>query len=380
MKPDYDRLRSRFLILDERTYFDSQCYGPPPVEMLADLDELKRTLLLRKRAIPLWFERLSETAALIEALLNAPPGSVALRDSATAAHAAFAAAIAPRPGKARILFTSTDFHSIRYLWGAQVRRGFDVHEIVAGDGGQVSTEELVSAIDARAAVVAAALVSPRNGALLDAPAVVRAAHAHDALVVLDAYQAVGVVPIDVQALGVDVLVGGTHKWLGGGDSGLAFMYVRPALAEELEPAYPGWFGSDAQLAFQDAYVPTPGARRFQQGTPAVGPIYTARAGLRLTLEIGVDNIRARSLELTARMLDRALTRGLVVRTPRAAEARGGMLCIDAPNAEAIVEQLEGEGIDVDYRPGAGIRVGPHVCHRDDECDRVIDAIAGAVRT
>jgi kynureninase len=379
MRPDYDRLRSRFLILDERTYFDSQCYGPPPVEMLADLEEFKRTLLLRKRAIPLWFERLGELGSLVEVLLNAPPGSVALRDSATAAQAALAAALEPRPDKDRILISSTDFHSTRYLWAAQARRGFHVDEVVAGDGATVTSEQVVSAIDGRTALVEAALVSPRSGALLDARAVIRAAHDHDALVVLDAYQAVGVVPIDVQALGVDVVVGGTHKWLGGGDSGLAFMYVRPALAERLQPAYPGWFGSDAQLSFLDTYVPMPGARRFQQGTPAVGPIYTARAGLRLTLEMGVDNIRARSLELTARMLERADARGLAVRTPRNPEARGGMLCMDAPNAEAVVARLEAEGIDIDCRPGAGLRVGPHVCCREDECDRVIDAIADAIR-
>src|SRR5262245_26086049 len=113
MNSDFDRLRSRFLVLDERTYFDSQCYGPPPVAMLADLEEFKRTILLRKRAIPQWFEYLSEITSLVETLLHAPPGSVALRDSATAAQAAFAASLVPRPDKNRILISTIDFHSTR---------------------------------------------------------------------------------------------------------------------------------------------------------------------------------------------------------------------------------------------------------------------------
>jgi kynureninase len=211
--------------------------------------------------------------------------------------------------------------------------------------------------------------------------VIRAAHDHGAIVVLDAYQAVGVVPVDVQALGVDVLVGGTHKWLGGGGTGLAFMYVRPSLAEQLVPAYPGWFGcGESVMDFSDGYVAPRGARRFQQGTQGIEPIYTARAGLRTTLEVGVDRIRARSLELTGRMFDRFEARGLRVTTPRPAEARGGMLVLDLPNAAAIEEALGGRGIDVDFRPGAGLRVGPHFCYREDECDRVVDAIVEAAGT
>jgi kynureninase len=303
---------------------------------------------------------------------------VALCDSATAAQGAFAASLEPRRGKDRILIGNTDFHSTRYLWAAQARRGFHVEELAAR-AGAVSAPDLVAAIDGRTAVVEAALVSPRTGALLDARSVVQAAHDHEALVVLDAYQAVGVVPVDVQALGADVVVGGTIKWLGGGDSGMAFMYVRPSLAEKLHPAYPGWFGCDAQHAYLEAYVPAPGAARFQQGTPAVAPMYTSLPGIRLVLEMGIDNIRRRSLELTERMFERAEARGLVVRTPRSPAARGGMLCLDAPNAEAIVAKLEADGIDIDYRAGAGLRIGPHACAREDECDLVIDAIAAASR-
>lgn len=372
--------RSRFPLLEERHYFASQCLGPMPTEVAEDLEEFRRSLGLRKRSIVPWVDRMNELTGLVEALLGAPPGAVALLASATAAQAAVAAALTPTAEKRGIVMAEHDFHSSRFLWAAQARRGFVVEALASRDGGEISSEQYLAAIGDETAVVATALVSPRTGALLDAAPVIRAAHDHRAIVVLDAYQAVGVVPIDVQALGADVVVGGTHKWLGGGDTGLAFMYVRPSLAERIQPAYPGWIGHATLGAFDLQYEPAPGARRFQQGTPAMAPIYTARAGLRAVLEMGVASIRARSLELTARMLERAEARGLRTTTPRRPEARGGMICLDVPHGAEIVDALEAVGIDVDWRPGAGIRVGPHACHREDECDRVIDAIAEACRS
>jgi DMATS type aromatic prenyltransferase len=368
--------RARFPLLEERLYFASQCMGPMPAQALEDLDEYRRTLLLRKRALPLWFERMHELVRLTEALLGAPAGSVALRDSATAAQAAVAACLEPRACHDRIVVSRHDFHSSRYVWAAQKRRGFDIVEIEPGEGGVIRADDYLAAIDERAAIVTLPLVSPRTGALLDVRDIVRAAHDRGAIVVLDVYQAVGVVPIDVQALNADVVVGGMHKWLGGGGSGLAFLYVRPALAARLEPVYPGWFGcGESAMEFAERYTPAPGARRFQQGTPAAEALYTSRAGLRVALEIGLEAIRARSLALTERMHARFEQRGVRVVTPRRPEARGGMLCLDVPDAAAIEVALGERGIDVDYRPGAGLRVSPHFCHREDECDRVVDAIA-----
>jgi selenocysteine lyase/cysteine desulfurase len=283
-----------------------------------------------------------------------------------------------QPGKNRILIASTDFPSSRYLWLAQARRGFEVVELAprAEDAVApvVTADQFVAGIDERTAVVATSLVSPRTGALLDAAAVVRAAGVYGALVVLDVYQAIGAVPVDAPALGADVIVGGTHKWLSGGDTGLAFSYVAPALAERLEPMYPGWFGHVAPKAFAARFLPAPGARRFQQGSPAMEPTFTARAGLRTILGAGIDSIRRRSLELTSRLLVRADAHGMRVLTPRAEARRGGTICIDVAGGEAVVAALEERGIDVDHRPGR-VRVSPHFCQTQAECDEVIDAIA-----
>ncbi|HEX8825349.1 MAG TPA: aminotransferase class V-fold PLP-dependent enzyme, partial [Archangium sp.] len=316
---------------------------------------------------------------LLEQLLGAEAGSVALRDSATAAQAAIASAVTPRPERHRILYSATDFHSSRYLWAAQERRGFSVEELRPADGVVLRPEEVLRHLDERVAIVALSLVSPRTGALLDVVPVVKAAHDAGALVVLDAYQAVGVVPVDVRRLGADVVVGGTHKWLSGGGTGLAFLYARPSLAERLQPAYPGWIGHQQMVGFTEGYVPAPGGARFQQGTPAMEPIYTARAGLRFVLETGVERLRERSVALTSRMMARAHDAGLSVTTPREPERRGGTLCVDMDEGSSVVERMAALGIDIDTRPGAGIRVSPHPCNTEQECDRVIDELARLAR-
>jgi kynureninase len=370
--------RARFPTLAARTYFATQCLGPVPEEALRDLDEYKETLLLRSRGLGRWVERMDELHGLCEQLLGAARGSVALMPSATAAHGALAASIRPTARRNRILTSTLDFHSTRYLWQAQVERGFVVSELPAShgrDGATLPAEQVIRELDDRVAIVALSLVSPRSGALLDVAPIIAAARASGARVVLDAYQAVGIVPIDVAALGVDALVGGTHKWLCGGGTGLAFLYVAPGWSATLTPVYPGWLAHRELLGFAERFVPHEGARRFQQGVPAMEPIYTARAGLRFALEVGVDRIRARNLALGRQLHDGMTALGLPVRTPAADAARGGMLVVDLPAGDAVVEQLAARGIDVDHRPGAGVRLSPHYCTSEDECRQLLSALA-----
>jgi kynureninase len=369
-----EHLRRRLPLLAARQYFASHSLGPVPDEALADLARWQSSLLQGRGALGAWIAQMSEVTALLERLLGAPAGSVVLMPGATVAQATIAAALRP-DGRRHIITTAVDFHSSRYLWAAQVARGFDVQTLgVAADGG-VALPELIAALRPETAAVAVAHVSSFTGAMLPLEPLVRAAHDAGAIVIADACQSVGIVPIDVVASDVDVLVGCTHKWIGGGDFGLAFMYVRPALAAAWEPGFPGWMGHRAPQAVAPVFVPADGAARFSQSPVAIAPVFAARAGLALIDRVGVEILRARSVVLTERMLSRARVLGLRVRSPADPARRGGHVCIVHPHAERVVTALHAAGFDVDARDGFGVRVAPHPAHRDDECDAVIDAIA-----
>lgn len=370
MTADLLRERPAFPLLATRSYFAQHCLGACPIGMSEDLRAYGESLARRSRAIPEWAERWDEMHRLVEASISAARGTVFLRDSSTAAQAAVAAALEPEGERRRILIGSSDFHSSRYLWTAQARRGFEVVETKA---------DVLGSIDERTRVVALSLVSPRTGAMIDARVIAAAARRHGAIFVLDVYQAIGVVPIDVAELGAHVVVGGFHKWVGGGGTGLAFGYVEPDLAASLEPTYPGWMAHRDLLGFADRFEPAGGAEKLQQGMPAMEPIYTTRAGLRWIASVGVDAIRARSVELTTHLYERLESCGLHVVTPREAERRGGMLCLEVADGMRVVELLSEDAIDIDTRPGAGIRIGPHPCTSFEECDRLVDRLAEALR-
>ena len=373
-----EQLRARLPLLSTRHYFASHSLGPLPEDALVDLDAWQQSLRHGRNAFGSWFERLHGVTAGIEALLGAPPGSVVLMSGATVAQAAIAAAL--QPGARRHIVTcATDFHSSRYLWSAQAARGFEVAVLEASADGSVEPDRIAAALrPGETAAVAVAHVSSFTGAMLPLAALVRDAHAAGAIVIADACQSVGIVPIDVMDSGVDVLVGCTHKWLGGGDFGLAFAYARPELAETWAPAYPGWMGHREPQAIASGFVPAAGAARFAQSPVAMAPVFAARAGIDLIAQIGVDTLRARSLALTARMVARARSAGLVVRTPVEDARRGGHVCIEHAHASRVVATLAVHGFDVDAREGYGIRVAPHPTHREDECDAVIDAIVDAM--
>jgi kynureninase len=371
---NFTTLRQEFPLLKERTYLASHTLGPLPRVAAVDIEAYTRSLYIGKRALSIWLERYEQMFAPIEQLLNAPNGSVAITASTTAAQAAIAAAIQPNSKRNRIVITELDFSSSRYLWKSQVRRGFELIEIQAADGMQITAADVLAQINERVAVVAVSLVSYLNSARLDIQPIIAAAHAAGAIVVVDAYQAVGIIPVDVASWGADVVVGGTNKWLCGG-VGLGFAYVKPSLAERLEPAYPGWFAHLQPMAFAKTFIPATGARRFQQGTPSIEPIYTSRAGLQLAIDIGVEQIHQRNIELTNYLIDCADRFNIPIHTPRAPAHRGGTVCLEVDRAEIVVPQLAELGIDVDTRSSNIIRVSPHYCNTEAECLQAIEAIA-----
>jgi kynureninase len=276
----------------------------------------------------------------------------------------------PEPPRNRVVYERGNFPSVRYLY--QSRPELEV--VVCEDDGAV-----LDAIDERTLLVPVSHVLYKSGAIQDVEAIARRAHEAGAHVVLDAYQSAGIVPLDVTALGVAFAVGGSVKWLCGGP-GNGWLYVRPDLAERLEPTVMGWQAHAEPFAFEEDLRYAAGAARFLTGTPNVPALYAATAGYDLIEEVGVERIRERSLAQTELLIGLAREAGFELRSPLAPSRRGGTVTVHVPEFAAVHRELGEREIVCDFRPGAGIRLGPHFFTTDDELRHVIGEIVDILET
>ena len=254
---------------------------------------------------------------------------------------------------------------MRYLYQAQP----ELEVVVCEDDA-----EIVERIDERTLLVPISHVLYKDSEIQDVLPIVERAHEVGAHVILDCYQSAGIVPVDVTALGVDFAVGGSVKWLCGGP-GNGWLYVRPDLAERLEPTYTGWQAHDRPFAFAETMEYAHGAARFLTGTPNPAAHFAGMAGYELIEEIGVERIRENSLRQTELLIELADAAGFGVYSTRDPVRRGGAVIISVPEAAAVYAELEERAILGDFRPGAGIRIGPHFFTTDDELRLVIAEIA-----
>jgi kynureninase len=357
--------RERFPILAETTYLISHSLGPMPAEAERRLAEYPAAWNTRgPRAWGEgWWELPMTVGDQIGRLIGAPPGSTVMHLNVTIAEAIVLSCFDLRGERRRIVYEEENFPSVRYLQQAQRARGAEV--VVCSDEGAI-----VEAIDERTLLVPISHVIYRTGRIQDVEPIIRRAHEVGAYVVLDAYQSVGTVPLDVTELGVDFAVGGSVKWLCGGP-GAAWLYVRPDLAAELEPTLIGWQAHKRPFAFEPELEYADGAARFLTGTPNVPGLYAATAGYDIIEEIGIERIRTNSMRQTAlfvQLLDEA---ELDLVSPREPERRGGSVVVNVPDFAAAHAELESRGIVCDFRPDAGLRFGPHFFTTDDEIELAV---------
>jgi kynureninase len=274
------------------------------------------------------------------------------------------------PRRNRVVYEEGNFPSVRYLYQAQP----ELEVVVVPDD-----DAIVDAIDERTLLVPISHVLFRNAEIQDVGLIVDRAHDAGAYVVLDCYQSAGVVPFDVTALDVDFAVGGSVKWLCGGP-GAGWLYVRPDLAERLEPTFVGWQGHARPFAFEPELEYATGARRFLTGTPNVPALYAATAGYDVIEEVGVGRIRERSLALTQLLIDELDAAGFELGSPRERDRRGGTVLVRTPDDAAVHRELGGRGIICDFRPGAGVRIGPHFYNTEAELRQTVGQLVEIVES
>jgi kynureninase len=274
----------------------------------------------------------------------------------------------------RIVMTGLDFPSVRYVYEGLARRlGAEIEVVPSEDGVRVDLDRLLEAIDERTRLVAISHVLFKSAFIMDAAAICRKAKQVGALVSLDGFHAVGVIPVDVKALGVDFYAGGVLKWLCGGPGG-CFLYVAPEISARLEPAFTGWQAHESPFAFDASMSYAAGGWRWLNGTPSIPSLFAATEGPRIVRRAGIQRIREKSIRQTERLITLADARGYKVTTPRNSAERGGTVAFDVPHAYEIAQLLLSKSVVVDYRPGAGIRIAPHFYTADSELDHAVFTI------
>jgi kynureninase len=368
--------RSEFPILASKNYLINNSLGAMPRTVPAALAEYTdRWATDGVVAWDTWLPEVANVAAILEDIIAAPRGSMTMSQNVTNALAMVLSCFDWRSRRNRIVHAAAEFPTVEYLLDGQRGYGAEVVRVGGGDPLEFPLEPLVAAIDDRTALVVVSHVLFRTSELVDVRPIVERAHRHGALVALDAYQSMGSIPFDVTALDVDVLVGGSVKWLCGGP-GAGYLYVHPRLTGELEPRLTGWFSHESPFAFAPPPIDfAAGIARFTGGTPNMPAYYQAREGYRIVREVGVDAIRAKSLRQTQLLYDGARARGWTVNSPEDPGRRGGHITVDVPEGARVKDALIARGIVVDYRPGAGIRIAPHFYNTDAECKAALDAIA-----
>jgi kynureninase len=335
-----------------------------------------------------WFRLPLEIADVLASILGADPGTVTMTENVTVAQAVALSAVDFSGPRRRLVCTEEDFPSVLYLYEGLARRGAEVVRVegrpAPGDPAgaalhHIEIGDLVAAIDERTAVVALSHVLFRTAELLDLGSVLRRARECGALVLVDAYQSVGTVPVDVKALDVDLMTGGSVKWLCGGP-GAGWLYASPRVRDRLEPALTGWFAHAEPFSFDPGPMRRdPGARRFYTGTTSILAYAAARPGCEIVARIGAPAIREKSLRQTGRMIALADEYGFGVASPREPERRGGTVCLDVPRAAEVCQALLAGDVLLDHRPGVGLRLAPHFYTRDDEVDVVMKRVRETVR-
>jgi kynureninase len=360
--------RARFIAAeDDPIYLDGNSLGRLPRETPVRLQEVVRDGW-GSRLIRAWSEGWMELPQRLGdriggALLGAAPGQVAVADSTTVClYKLASAAIAARPDRREIITDRENFPTDRYvLESLSAAHGLTIRWIDADRSAGPSPADVAALAGPHTALVAFSHVAYRSAFVLDMPGITQVAHEVGALALWDLCHSVGVLPVELDARGVDLAVACTYKYLNGGPGAPALLYVRSEHQRHLRQPIWGWLGRAEPFEMAQGYEPQAGIGGMLSGTPPVIALTAVAAGADLVIEAGIAAIRDKAIALTEfaiALTDQWLVPlGVALGSPRDSTRRGAHVALVHPAARELCRRLLDGGVIVDFRPPDAIRVG-----------------------
>jgi kynureninase len=359
--------RARFAVPNEElVYLDGNSLGRLPLATRARLEQVVAQEW-GERLIRGWWERWLELPVrigdLIGGLVGAGPGQMLVADSTTVCLFKLASAALDRdPGRTEIVVARDEFPTDRYvLESLATARGLELRWL---DGDPVegpTAEEVASLVGPRTALVVLSHVNYRSSAIAPLEEITALVHEAGALVLWDLCHSAGVLPVGLDAVGADLAVGCTYKYLNAGPGAPAFLYVARCHQDELHQPVWGWFGRRDQFLMEQGFEPAAGIAAWLSGTPNVLGLSAVEEGALLTAEATIPAIAGKAAALTGYAIElhdeRLAPLGFTVGSPRDPARRGGHVSVRRADAGDLCQALAAAGVITDFRMPDTIRLG-----------------------
>jgi kynureninase len=379
---DIKQIRKIFPILDRCIYLISNSLGAVPFRVQDDLQRFYA--LWAEEGVSAWqkewWDLPRKVGNTVANLIGAVEDSITMMTNATLCHwIVLSTRFLKSRKRKKIVITDHDFPSIIYCISQVCAfMGWELDVVESRGKTGLAADEIIERVDEHTLFIATSHVYFKSAYVQDISRIAHHAHQVGAMSLIDGYHAPGTLPVDVEALGVDFYIGGCLKWLCGGP-GNAFLYVRPDLQNSLSPQLTGWFAHRNPFSFSTEMEYTDGSFRYMSGTPPVAALYTARAGLEVIKQIGMHQIRQKSLDQTRSIIKKAMERGFSLFTPEEDDLRGGAVSLGLPHASQVKQALMERKVKVDFRKGNKgeedvIRIGPHFYTEDSEIEFLFESI------
>lgn len=374
-------IKDRFHLPDGVIYLDGNSLGPLPVDVPSRLAQVTEhewaEHLIKAWNIDDWMGQPVSVADKVGRLIGAPQGTTVLGDTLSIkVHQALSASIQLRPNRTVILSDNGNFPSDLYMAEGLIRqldKGLTMRV--------VPPEEIATAITEEVAVVMLTQVDYRTGRLHDMQAITKRAHDMGAIMLWDLAHSAGAVEVDVSQCGAEFAVGCTYKYLNGGPGAPAFIYVRPDVVGQVDPALSGWLGHAAPFEFELGYRPAASIERFRVGTPPVLQVAALDAALAVWDNLEMSQVRAASIALSEQFIAAVEDRipQLMLASPRDPMRRGSQVSFAFANGYAAMQALIARGVIGDFRAPDIMRFGITPLYLDaTDITRAVDTLAEVI--